>query len=164
MKGASPNRFLDEKTMRGASPSSFFRCRRGRSAASGSHLECRGLETKLHLLRFHRRVFRIFGEVIGLGDALWAWNGAWAWLANGLPLAALFGAMQSSKAYAMNDFLGLGVLAVAGLASRHASIIQLIGGADLSNLRQQVGQEICAVGDSFQRQLHSLFSSSIKSG
>ena len=45
------------------------------------------------------------------GAELWAWNGAWAWLANGLALAALFGAMQSSKAYAMNDFLGLGVLA-----------------------------------------------------
>lgn len=45
------------------------------------------------------------------GEGLWAWNGAWAWLANGLAVAALFGAMQSSKAYAMNDFLGLGVLA-----------------------------------------------------
>ena len=44
------------------------------------------------------------------GAELWAWNGVWAWLANGLALAALFGAMQSSKAYAMNDFLGLGVL------------------------------------------------------
>ena len=44
------------------------------------------------------------------GEELWAWHGAWAWLGNGLALAALFGAMQSSKAYAMNDFLGLGVL------------------------------------------------------
>ena len=44
------------------------------------------------------------------GAELWAWNGAWAWLANGLAAAALFGAMQSSQAYAMNDFLGLGVL------------------------------------------------------
>ncbi len=44
------------------------------------------------------------------GAELWAWQGAWAWLANGLAIAALFGAMQSSKAYAMNDFLGLGVL------------------------------------------------------
>lgn len=44
------------------------------------------------------------------GSGLWAWHGAWAWLANGLAVAALFGAMQSSKAYAMNDFLGLGVL------------------------------------------------------
>jgi protein-S-isoprenylcysteine O-methyltransferase Ste14 len=44
------------------------------------------------------------------GADLWAWHGAWAWLANGLAVAALFGAMQSSKAYAMNDFLGLGVL------------------------------------------------------
>ncbi len=44
------------------------------------------------------------------GAELWAWNGAWAWLGNGLAAAALFGAMQSSKAYAMNDFLGLGVL------------------------------------------------------
>jgi protein-S-isoprenylcysteine O-methyltransferase Ste14 len=44
------------------------------------------------------------------GAELWAWHGAWAWLANGFAVAALFGAMQSSKAYAMNDFLGLGVL------------------------------------------------------
>ncbi len=44
------------------------------------------------------------------GAELWAWQGAWAWLANGLAIVALFGAMQSSKAYAMNDFLGLGVL------------------------------------------------------
>ena len=45
------------------------------------------------------------------GAELWSWNGAWAWLGNGLAVAALVGAMQSSKAYAMNDFLGLGVLA-----------------------------------------------------
>ena len=44
------------------------------------------------------------------GADLWAWHGAWAWLASGLALAALWGAMQSSQAYAMNDFLGLGVL------------------------------------------------------
>lgn len=44
------------------------------------------------------------------GAELWTWNGAWAWLGNGLALAALLGAMQSSRAYAMNDFLGLGVL------------------------------------------------------
>jgi protein-S-isoprenylcysteine O-methyltransferase Ste14 len=44
------------------------------------------------------------------GADLWVWHGSWAWLANGLAVAALFGAMQSSKAYAMNDFLGLGVL------------------------------------------------------
>jgi len=44
------------------------------------------------------------------GADLWAWHGGWFWLANGLALAALWGAMQSSKAYAMNDFLGLGVL------------------------------------------------------
>ena len=44
------------------------------------------------------------------GPDLWAWHGAGFWLANGLALAALWGAMQSSRAYAMNDFLGLGVL------------------------------------------------------
>lgn len=44
------------------------------------------------------------------GADLWAWNGAWVWLGNGLALAALWGAMQSSQASAMNDFLGLGVL------------------------------------------------------
>lgn len=44
------------------------------------------------------------------GVELWAWNGALAWVANSLALAALFGALQSSKAYAMNDFLGLAVL------------------------------------------------------
>ena len=31
------------------------------------------------------------------GAELWAWNGAWAWLANGLAAAALFGAMQSRR-------------------------------------------------------------------
>ncbi len=52
------------------------------------------------------------------GAELWAWNGVWAWLANGLAVVALFGAMQSSRAYAMNDFLGLGVLGGAGAIER----------------------------------------------
>lgn len=38
---------------------------------------------------------------------LWRWTGLAAWLANGLALAALLGVAASSRAYDMNDFLGL---------------------------------------------------------
>lgn len=41
------------------------------------------------------------------GDWLWRWTGAWAWLANGLALAALAGVVAASKAYDMPAFLGL---------------------------------------------------------
>lgn len=54
------------------------------------------------------------------GAELWAWKGAWAWLGNGLALAALWGALLSSRAYAMNDFLGLGAFAGGGAVERDA--------------------------------------------
>jgi len=41
------------------------------------------------------------------GDSLWAWRGPWAWLANGLALAAVAGFMVSSRGYDMDEFLGL---------------------------------------------------------
>jgi methanethiol S-methyltransferase len=41
------------------------------------------------------------------GVTLWHWQGAAAWLANGLALAALFGFWFSLKHYDMQEFLGL---------------------------------------------------------
>ncbi|MEW6163508.1 MAG: hypothetical protein AB1642_00455 [Pseudomonadota bacterium] len=40
------------------------------------------------------------------GDWLWRWSGAWAWLANGLALAALAGFWFSTRGYDMGEFLG----------------------------------------------------------
>ncbi|MFN3397504.1 MAG: methyltransferase family protein, partial [Sulfurimicrobium sp.] len=41
------------------------------------------------------------------GPALWRWDGAAAWLANGLALAALLGFLRTLKFYDMQEFLGL---------------------------------------------------------
>ena len=41
------------------------------------------------------------------GPALWAWTGVWAWLANGLGLAALAGFVRSARYYDTGEFLGL---------------------------------------------------------
>ena len=41
------------------------------------------------------------------GETLWRWSGAWAWLANGLALAAIFGFYLSTRHYDMDEFLGL---------------------------------------------------------
>ena len=41
------------------------------------------------------------------GEWLWRWTGSWAWLANGLALAALAGFLFSSGSYDMGEFLGL---------------------------------------------------------
>lgn len=41
------------------------------------------------------------------GDWLWRWTGPWAWLANGLALAALAGVWWSAGSYDMAEFLGL---------------------------------------------------------
>lgn len=40
-------------------------------------------------------------------DWLWRWTGAWAWLANGLALAAVAGTAVAARAYDMREFLGL---------------------------------------------------------
>lgn len=41
------------------------------------------------------------------GEWLWRWTGAWAWVANGLALLALAGIAAASRAYDMDEFLGL---------------------------------------------------------
>jgi protein-S-isoprenylcysteine O-methyltransferase Ste14 len=41
------------------------------------------------------------------GEWLWRWTGGWAWLANGLALAALAGFLFSGGSYDMGEFLGL---------------------------------------------------------
>ena len=41
------------------------------------------------------------------GPMLWHWNGIWAWLANGLALAALAGFVISLKSYDSGEFIGL---------------------------------------------------------
>lgn len=41
------------------------------------------------------------------GDWLWRWTGFAAWIANGLALAALAGIVAASRAYDMDEFLGL---------------------------------------------------------
>ncbi len=40
------------------------------------------------------------------GDWLWHWSGPWAWLANGLALAALAGFWRCGGVYDMGEFLG----------------------------------------------------------
>ena len=41
------------------------------------------------------------------GPALWSWTGPWAWVANGLALAALAGFLRSARHYDTEEFLGL---------------------------------------------------------
>lgn len=41
------------------------------------------------------------------GEWLWRWQGAWAWLANGLALAAMLGFLATGRSYDMAEFLGL---------------------------------------------------------
>lgn len=41
------------------------------------------------------------------GPTLWRWDGAAAWLANGLALAALLGFLHTLKFYDMREFIGL---------------------------------------------------------
>ena len=41
------------------------------------------------------------------GPLLWRWQGAAAWLANGLALAAIIGFLLSLKSYDMQEFIGL---------------------------------------------------------
>lgn len=41
------------------------------------------------------------------GPALWAWSGPWAWLANGLALAAVLGFVRSARYYDTAEFSGM---------------------------------------------------------
>jgi len=47
-------------------------------------------------------------------DWLWQWRGAWAWLGNGVALAAVMSLFVSGRSYDMGEFLGLRQLSVRG--------------------------------------------------
>ena len=69
------------------------------------------------LMPWYRLVFNLLASLLLLpilwlsylapGPNLWRWQGAAAWLANGLALAALLGFWLSLKHYDMQEFLGL---------------------------------------------------------
>lgn len=66
---------------------------------------------------YYRLAFNFFAALSALplawmihahpGETLWRWSGPWAWLANGLALAAVAGFFVSTRAYDMDEFLGL---------------------------------------------------------
>lgn len=70
-----------------------------------------------HAMPYYRLAFNLFAAVAALplawltyafpGETLWRWVGPWAWLANGLALAAIAGFFVSTRAYDMGEFLGL---------------------------------------------------------
>jgi protein-S-isoprenylcysteine O-methyltransferase Ste14 len=70
-----------------------------------------------NLMPYYRLTFNIVASVLILpilwltyhdpGPTLWRWQGAAAWLANGLALASLLGFGLSLKSYDMQEFLGL---------------------------------------------------------
>lgn len=70
-----------------------------------------------HLMPYYRLTFNLLASLLilpilwltyrDMGPVLWRWQGAAAWLANGLALAALFGFWLSLKSYDMQEFLGL---------------------------------------------------------
>ncbi|OIQ96987.1 hypothetical protein GALL_210540 [mine drainage metagenome] len=70
-----------------------------------------------NLMPYYRLTFNILASLLVLpilwltyrdpGPLLWRWQGAAAWLANGLALAALFGFWLSLRSYDMQEFLGL---------------------------------------------------------
>lgn len=69
------------------------------------------------LMPYYRLTFNILASLLILpilwltysdpGPLLWRWQGAAAWLANGLALAAIAGFLLSLKTYDMQEFLGL---------------------------------------------------------
>jgi protein-S-isoprenylcysteine O-methyltransferase Ste14 len=69
------------------------------------------------LVLYYRLAYNILASLLILpilwltyhdtGPMLWRWQGAAAWLANGLALAAIFGFLLSLKSYDMQEFLGL---------------------------------------------------------
>ena len=70
-----------------------------------------------NLMPYYRLTFNVLASLLILpilwltyhdpGPTLWRWQGAAAWLANGLALAALFGFGLTLKSYDMQEFLGL---------------------------------------------------------
>ncbi|SHO51690.1 helix-turn-helix domain-containing protein [Desulfopila aestuarii] len=58
--------------------------------------------------------------------------------------------------------LGTRLGRLVSLINRYESVIQLVGAGDLKEIQQQTNKDICAVGENFQRQLHSLFSSELQ--
>lgn len=69
------------------------------------------------LMPYYRLAYNILASLLLLpilwltyhdpGPLLWRWQGAAAWLANGLALAAIIGLLLSLKSYDMQEFLGL---------------------------------------------------------
>jgi protein-S-isoprenylcysteine O-methyltransferase Ste14 len=66
---------------------------------------------------YYRLAFNIVATITALplawaiyaipGEPLWRWSGPWWWLANGLAAAAVVGFLVSTRAYDMDEFLGL---------------------------------------------------------
>jgi transposase len=82
----------------------------------------------------------------------------------GADLAAAKIRYQESLLHQCYDFANLARLLgrLVGLIRGNASIVQLMAGADIFAVHQQTLAEICAVGDSFRRQLQSLFCADVE--
>ena len=69
------------------------------------------------MTRYYRLGYNILATVLliplllvtewATDDWLWRWQGAWAWLANGVTVIVMLGFMWSSRAYDMRVFMGL---------------------------------------------------------
>lgn len=87
------------------------------SALAALAVKRRVAATWPQLLPYYRLTYNILASLLLLpilwltfhdpGPMLWRWQGAAAWLANGLALAALLGFLLSLKSYDMQEFLGL---------------------------------------------------------
>ncbi|KAF0163607.1 MAG: hypothetical protein FD157_2937 [Rhodocyclaceae bacterium] len=75
-------------------------------------------------MRSYRIVFNVVSTVTLIpvlwlvygveSDWLWQWRGAWAWLSNGVALAAILCLLVSGRSYDMGEFLGLRQLSAQG--------------------------------------------------
>ena len=87
------------------------------SALASLAVKRRVAATWPQLMPYYRLAFNMLASLLILpilwltyhepGPMLWRWQGAAAWLANGLALAALIGFWLSLKSYDMQEFLGL---------------------------------------------------------
>ena len=87
------------------------------SALASLAIKRRVAATWPQLMPYYRLTFNILASLLIVpiswltyhdpGPILWRWQGAAAWLANGLALAAIFGFWLSLKSYDMQEFLGL---------------------------------------------------------